>query len=62
MYLRSRLCIFVLCMYIYSSALGFDFMQRRRDRINERMKALQELIPHSNKVYEPISMIINVQN
>jgi hypothetical protein len=25
-------------------------MQRRRDRINEKMKALQELIPHCNKV------------
>ena len=24
--------------------------QRRRDRINDRMKALQELIPNSNKV------------
>ena len=24
--------------------------QRRRDRINERMRALQELIPNSNKV------------
>lgn len=52
----------ICALHVYSSALGFDFMQRRRDRINERMKALQELIPHSNKVYEPISMIINVQN
>jgi len=26
------------------------FMQRRRDRINEKMKALQELIPRCNKV------------
>jgi phytochrome-interacting factor 4 len=25
-------------------------VQRRRDRINEKMKALQELIPHCNKV------------
>ena len=25
-------------------------MQRRRDRINEKMRALQELIPHCNKV------------
>jgi hypothetical protein len=25
-------------------------MQRRRDRINEKMMALQELIPHCNKV------------
>lgn len=25
-------------------------MQRRRDRINEKMKALQELIPRCNKV------------
>lgn len=25
-------------------------MQRRRERINEKMKALQELIPHCNKV------------
>jgi phytochrome-interacting factor 4 len=24
-------------------------MQRRRDRINEKMRALQELIPHCNK-------------
>jgi phytochrome-interacting factor 4 len=24
--------------------------RRRRDRINEKMKALQELIPHCNKV------------
>jgi hypothetical protein len=26
------------------------YLQRRRDRINEKMKALQELIPRSNKV------------
>lgn len=26
-------------------------MQRRRDRINEKMRALQELIPNCNKVY-----------
>ena len=26
-------------------------MQRRRDRINEKMRALQELIPRCNKVY-----------
>lgn len=26
------------------------FIQKRRDRINEKMRALQELIPHSNKV------------
>lgn len=26
------------------------FVQRRRDRINEKMKALQELIPRCNKV------------
>jgi hypothetical protein len=25
-------------------------LQRRRDRINEKMKALQELVPHCNKV------------
>ena len=25
-------------------------VQRRRERINEKMKALQELIPHCNKV------------
>lgn len=25
-------------------------LQRRRDRINEKMRALQELVPHCNKV------------
>lgn len=31
--------------------LSYGFaLQRRRDRINEKMRALQELIPNSNKV------------
>lgn len=29
---------------------GSKHFQRRRDRINEKMRALQELIPNSNKV------------
>lgn len=29
-------------------------MQRRRDRINEKMKALQELIPNCNKVWSSV--------
>jgi hypothetical protein len=30
---------------------GVFFEQRRRSRINEKMKALQNLIPNSSKVY-----------
>lgn len=43
-------------IYIYNVSIiemTFKFliiMQRRRDRINEKMRALQELLPHSNKV------------
>jgi len=33
-----------------ASDLCDSLMQRRRDRINERMRALQELIPNCNKV------------
>jgi phytochrome-interacting factor 3 len=29
-------------------------LQRRRDRINEKMRALQELVPHCNKVKKQI--------
>lgn len=32
------------------------YLQRRRDRINEKMKALQELIPRCNKVHLSASM------
>lgn len=32
------------------TSCGLLLMQRRRDRINEKMKALQELIPRCNKV------------
>lgn len=34
----------------YVIILQINHMQRRRDRINEKMKALQELIPRCNKV------------
>jgi hypothetical protein len=33
------------------------YLQRRRDRINEKMRALQELIPNCNKVRRSISTI-----
>lgn len=36
--------------FIISEFFPFNTEQRRRDRINEKMKALQELIPNSNKV------------
>ena len=32
-------------------------LQRRRDRINEKMKALQELIPHANKVQQEFKIL-----
>jgi hypothetical protein len=33
-------------------------LQRRRDRINEKMRALQELIPNCNKVlYGPLIIL-----
>lgn len=42
-------------MYIY---IGFSFdlddvqpLQKRRDMINEKMRALQKLVPNSKKVY-----------
>lgn len=36
--------------FILTSGSIALLMQRRRDRINEKMKALQQLIPHSSKV------------
>lgn len=46
-----------VCMYIYIY-IGFSFdlddvqpLQKRRDMINEKMRALQKLVPNSKKVY-----------
>lgn len=33
--------------------------QRRRDRINEKMRALQELIPNCNKVGNSVKLVLN---
>ena len=35
---------------IFHVAIGWFLLQLRRERIAERMKALQELVPNSNKV------------
>ena len=40
----------LICRVVLSS-------QRRRDRINEKMRALQELIPNSNKVCSQSSFV-----
>lgn len=34
------------------------FLQKRRDRINKKMRALQELIPHCNKVLSFIKPVV----
>lgn len=42
-------------------SLGSDIVeQRRRDRINEKMRALQELIPNCNKVGNCTSISLNI--
>ncbi|KAG7013547.1 Transcription factor PIF1, partial [Cucurbita argyrosperma subsp. argyrosperma] len=42
----SFFCVFVIRLFMEN----IPTLQRRRDRINEKMKALQELIPRCNKV------------
>lgn len=37
------------------------FLQRRRDRINEKMKALQELVPHCNKVESQFWVLVTFE-
>lgn len=36
-----------------------NLLQRRRDKINERMKTLQKLVPNSNKVLMKVVGLIN---
>jgi len=56
--LSERVCIYItfmgpsiLCCFSHLKKFSYCiFLQRRRDRINEKMKALQELIPRCNKV------------
>lgn len=43
----SFFCVFVIRLFMEN----IPTLQRRRDRINEKMKALQELIPRCNKVH-----------
>lgn len=42
--------IFYILFFSEHKSFHLAFLQRRRDRINEKMKALQELIPRCNKV------------
>ena len=49
--------VLVLEFKILSGAFFGHLKQRRRDRINEKMRALQELIPNCNKV----DMLSNIQ-
>lgn len=42
--------VLFLCGSFFLMGLMLNVMQRRRDRINEKMRALQELIPRCNKV------------
>lgn len=53
-------CYNLSCMRVWFYVWSYDFWvvliwliggQRRRSRINEKMKALQNLIPNSNKVH-----------
>ena len=49
--IKCVLSILFLLFLMYTIIKFWDlFMQRRRDRINEKMRALQELIPNCNKV------------
>lgn len=56
--LSERVCLYTdvvaailfLCGSFFLMGLMLNVMQRRRDRINEKMRALQELIPRCNKV------------
>ena len=44
-------CVLSILFLMYMIMRFWDlFAQRRRDRINEKMRALQELIPNCNKV------------
>lgn len=46
--------VFVMFSFLISAFSGFLFCgQLRRERIAERMKALQELVPNANKVISP---------
>lgn len=55
---RVRVCTYItlmspsiLCCFSHFQKVSYCIsLQRRRDRINEKMKALQELIPRCNKV------------
>ncbi|KAI8523162.1 hypothetical protein RHMOL_Rhmol13G0052200 [Rhododendron molle] len=55
--LSERVCLYTdvvaailfLCGSFFLMGLMLNVMQRRRDRINEKMRALQELIPRCNK-------------
>ena len=50
-YWSSFLFAFVTAVFSRSMSLMFLVCkQRRRDRINEKMRALQELVPNCNKV------------
>ena len=53
LYLGLVLCMlnYVIFLVGFCSGLGL-VEQRRRSRINEKMKALQNLIPNSNKVHK----------
>lgn len=46
---KMRTALLALIVFLNGLILKF-LQQRRRDRINEKMRALQELIPNCNKV------------
>lgn len=67
--LSERVCVFLLYnfdrfCFLFSWLSAFKLVkycihvQRRRDRINEKMRALQELIPRCNKVITPNSFCL----
>ncbi|RZR76062.1 hypothetical protein BHM03_00000667 [Ensete ventricosum] len=47
----------MLCLRSIGAAVMMFWMQRRRSRINEKMRALQNLIPNSNKVQLSVTAV-----
>ena len=51
--------VHLLCVFLLT--LAMRLLQLRRERIAERMKALQELVPNANKVdqFSPLSFLFS---
>ncbi|KAF3654839.1 putative transcription factor PIF1-like isoform 2 [Capsicum annuum] len=54
--LKDLMVLTVLILCLFTQYLSSSIMQKRRDRINEKMRVLQELIPRCNKA-DKVSML-----